>query len=206
MSDRLTITAVGRYNIFKDECNAISSSSSYDELITKLHLQAMTQYDYDMLKLQQQQQQQRYHQRPQEEHEIHSQRRKKRIILLVDDEPDHCLVYQIVLEDAGYECKSYTDSVQALQEFRPDYYDLVILDIKMPKLDGFALCEKIREIDKTVQIIFITASEVYYENFRKQYYPNLSNDVNTNCLQKPIGNQELIQIVNEMMATKDTKK
>jgi len=39
---------------------------------------------------------------------------------------------------------------------------LVILDIKMPKLDGFALCEKIRELDKTVQIIFITAAEEYY--------------------------------------------
>jgi len=57
----------------------------------------------------------------------------------------------------------------------------------MPKLDGFALCEKIREIDTAVQIIFITAGEVYYENFRKQYYPKMSNDVNINCLQKPVG-------------------
>ena len=55
---------------------------------------------------------------------------------------------------------SHTNSVQALQEFRPNYYDLVILDIKMPKLDGFALCEKIREIENTVQIIFITVGEV----------------------------------------------
>src|SRR5919202_5757250 len=85
-----------------------------------------------------------------------SQTRKKRI-LLVDDEPDHCIVYQIVLEDTEYECTSYTDSVKALQEFKPDYYDLVILDIRMPKLDGFALCEKIREVDREVRIIFITA-------------------------------------------------
>ena len=80
-------------------------------------------------------------------------------ILLVDDEIDHCLIYQIILQDAGYECKSYTDSVQALQQFKPNFYDLVILDIKMPRLDGFALCEKIRELDKTVHIIFITAAE-----------------------------------------------
>ena len=205
MGDHLTITAADCYNVFKDEYNTTSSSSSYyDELITKLHLQAMTEYDYDMLKLQQQQQQQRYHQKPQEEHEIHSQTRKKRI-LLVDDEPDHCMVYQIVLEDAGYECMSYTDSVQALQEFIPNYYDLILLDIKMPKLDGFALCEKIRELDKAVQIIFITAGEAYYENFRKQYYPKLSNDVNINCLRKPIGNEELIQLVNVTIATRDTK-
>ena len=139
-----------------------------------------------------------------EEKGLYNQKRKKRI-LLVDDEPDHCMVYQIVLEDAGYECKSYPDSVKALQEFRPSYYSLVILDIKMPKLDGFAFCEKLRELDKNIQIIFITASEVYYENFRKQYYPEISNDININCLQKPIGNQELIQIVNMTIATKYAK-
>src|ERR671931_442507 len=112
----------------------------------------------------------------------------KRRILLVDDEPDHCMIYQIVLED---DCVSYTDSVYALKEFKPNYYDLVILDIKMPKLDGFALCEKIRELDKAVQIIFITASEEYYQNFRKWYYPKIGKDTNINCIQKPIGNQGL---------------
>ena len=138
-----------------------------------------------------------------EKNELCNQKTRKRI-LLVDDEPDHCIVYQAVLENAGYECKSYTDSVKALQEFKPNYYDLVILDIKMPKLDGFALCEKIRELDNTIEIIFITASEWHYENFRIQYYPEISNDTNVNCLQKPIRNQELIQIVNMTIATIDT--
>ena len=201
MCDHLTITAAKCYNVFNDEYNTASSSSSYyDELTTKLHLQAMA--EYGVLK-QHQQQQQRYHQKPQEGQELHSQTRKKRI-LLVDDEPDHCLVYQVILEDTGHECTSYTDSIKALQEFRPDYYDLVILDIKMPKLDGFALCEKIRELDKNIQIIFVTASEVYYENFRKRYYPEISNDVNINCLQKPITNEELIKIVNMTIAPEDT--
>jgi DNA-binding response OmpR family regulator len=136
---------------------------------------------------------------------MHNQKSKARKrILLVDDEPDTCLCYQIVLEDAGFECHSYTDSVKALQEFTPFYYNLVILDIKMPILNGFALCEKIREFDKKLQIIFITAAEGYYENFRKQYYPELSKDININCLQKPIGNEELIQIVNMTIATKYT--
>jgi DNA-binding response OmpR family regulator len=72
-------------------------------------------------------------------------------------------------------------------------------------VDGFALCEKIREL-KTVQIIFITAGEAYYENFRKQYYPELSNDVNINCLQKPIGNKELIQVVKTTIDTRDTNR
>jgi hypothetical protein len=52
---------------------------------------------------------------------------RRNIILLVEDEPDVCMVYQIVLEDAGFECISYTDSVKALQEFRPNYYDLIYL-------------------------------------------------------------------------------
>ena len=131
-----------------------------------------------------------------------SNKKNKAKILLVDDESDHCLTYQIILQDAGYECKSYTDSVEALQQFKPNYYDLVILDIKMPRLDGFALCEKIREIDKAVQIIFITASEECYEKFRSQRFPELGK---INYIQKPIGNEELIQMVNKATSTKDTK-
>jgi CheY-like chemotaxis protein len=173
----------------------------YDEIITRLRLQAIEKYQYDS---QQQQQREKLRQQQEGEEEPHDQTRKKKI-LLVDDEPDHCMVYQIVLEDTGYECTSYTDSVRALQEFKPDYYDLVILDIRMPKLDGFALCEKIRKVDRDVQIIFITAGEAYYENFRNQHYPAISNDINISCLQKPIRNEELISIVNKTTARKEEK-
>jgi CheY-like chemotaxis protein len=54
----------------------------------------------------------------------------------------------------------------------------------MPVLDGFELCEEIRELDKSVHIIFITASEAYYEKFRNKHYPELGN---INYIQKPIG-------------------
>jgi two-component SAPR family response regulator len=63
----------------------------------------------------------------------------------------------------------------------------------MPVLNGFELCKKIREVDKTVHIVFITASEEYYEQFRSQHFPELGK---INYIQKPIGNQELVQIVN----------
>jgi DNA-binding response OmpR family regulator len=108
------------------------------------------------------------------------------------------MIYQIVLEDAGFECIPYTDSVKALQEFRPYYYDLILLDIKMPILNGFDLCKKIIELDKNIQIIFITASEQFYEKFRKQHFPELGN---INYIQKPIGNEELVQIVNTIVRT-----
>jgi PleD family two-component response regulator len=122
-----------------NESNKVYSSFDgryYDEMITRLRLHAIEKYRYDV-----QEQAREKLQEQEEEEKLHDQNNKKRI-LLVDDEPDICLLYQIVLQDAGYECKSYTDSAKAIQEFRPNYYDLVILDIKMPVLDGFELCKK----------------------------------------------------------------
>jgi DNA-binding response OmpR family regulator len=136
----------------------------------------------------------------QEEEKLHEQKTKSnKRILLVDDEPDICMVYQVVLEDAGYECIPYTDSVKALQEFRPYYYDLILLDIRMPVLNGFELCKKIRELDKTVHIVFITASEAYYEKFRSQHFPELGK---INYIQKPIGNEEFIREINKILIHK----
>jgi DNA-binding response OmpR family regulator len=134
------------------------------------------------------------------EQDMNDQKSTKRI-LLVDDEPDSCMSFQAVLEDAGYECKSYTDSVETIQEFRPLYYDLILLDIKMPVLNGFELCKRIIELDKTVHIIFITASEEYYEKFRGQRFPELGK---INYIQKPIGNEELVHIVNMIIANSIT--
>ncbi len=111
------------------------------------------------------------------------------------------MVYQMVLEDAGFECVSYTDSIKAMQEFKINFYDLILLDIKMPILNGFELCKKIREIDKTVHMIFITASEQYYEKFRGQHFPELGK---INYIQKPIGNDELVRLVNMMMSASST--
>jgi DNA-binding response OmpR family regulator len=62
----------------------------------------------------------------------------------------------------------------------------------MPMLDGFELCKKIREVDKSNQIIFITASGHYYDKIKKQSYPELSNIVS---VEKPIGNEELVKVV-----------
>ena len=133
-----------------------------------------------------------------EEGKLRSQTRIR--ILLVDDEPDTCLSYQIVLQNAGYECNSYTDSVKALKEFRPNYYDLCLLDIKMPMLNGFELCKKIRGVDISLYVIFITAAAEYFEKFRSRHYTEITNNNNTSFIQKPIGNDELVNIVNKTMA------
>ena len=130
--------------------------------------------------------------------ESQQKRNKVRRILVVDDEPNHCLIYRMTLQDAGFECASYTDPVKALQEFRPNYYDLVILDIRMPVLNGFELCKKIMELDKKVHIIFITALPEYYKDIRNKSYPELRNTV---YIQKPVTNEGITEIVNQTLGS-----
>ena len=180
MNDLSTKISGDRYFNKSERISNSFDAKNYDEIITKLNLQTRHEYQFRML---------------QQQEELISQKRKR--ILLVDDEPDTCMVYQIVLEDAGFKCISYTDSVKALREFRPFYHDLILLDIKMPVLNGFELCERIRQIDKSVHIIFITASESYYERFRGQHFPELGK---INYIQKPIGNDELVRLVNMIIA------
>ena len=113
------------------------------------------------------------------------------------------MVYQIVLENAGFQCVSYTDSVKALQEFKPYFYDLVILDIKMPVLDGFEFCRKISEVDSAIGIIFITALSEHYRKVRdQQSYPEYINA--TTYIQKPVENEELVKKVIEILTTGNT--
>jgi CheY-like chemotaxis protein len=167
----------------------------HDKIMTRLNLKTIEEY----------QRTKRYPQKQKNQEEeqggLHNEITRRKRILVVDDEPDVCMVYQIVLEDAGFECKSYIDPVKALKEFRPNYYDLILLDIKMPVLSGFELCKKILELDKTVHIVFITASEEYYEQFRSQHFPELGK---INYIQKPIGNDELLHIVNMIIANSIT--
>ena len=161
----------------------------YDQIVTKVNLQAREQQRKPSVLL------------GQTARSSKDKDKKKKKVLLVDDEPDTCMVYQMTLEDAGYECISYTDPVKALQEFRLAYYNLILLDIKMPVLNGFELCEKIREVDRAVHIIFITATEQYYERFRTQHYPELGK---VNYIQKPIANDELVRIVNAIVGNSIT--
>jgi PleD family two-component response regulator len=162
-----TDTSADYYNESKKLSDLIDTKY-YDKIMTKLHLKIREEYQRTKRCSQKQKIEEE-----EEQEELHDQTRRSKRILVVDDEHDICMVYQIVLQDASYECISYIDPVKALKEFRATYYDLVILDIKMPVLNGFELCKKIIELDKTVHIVFITASEEYYEQFRSQHFPEL---------------------------------
>ena len=66
-------------------------------------------------------------------------------ILLIDDEPDITFTIKDILEDNGFQVDSFNDPILALNYYEVSFYDLVILDIKMPKMDGFELYTKIKK-------------------------------------------------------------
>jgi CheY-like chemotaxis protein len=110
---------------------------------------------------------------------------------LIDDEPDVIYTTRKVLEINGFRVDSYTDPTLALSNFRPGLYDLLLLDIKMPKINGFDLYQKIREIDSNVKTCFLTASELFYEEYRRlEAHPRLDKQY---FIQKPIRSEELIR-------------
>jgi len=118
-------------------------------------------------------------------------------ILIVDDEPDISSLFKIILEQNNeFIVHSFTNPLLALKNFKPDLYDLLLVDIKMPEMDGLEFYREIRKIDKKVKLCFITASEKYYEPFRKEIYDILGE----NCfIQKPIANDDLLKLVNIMI-------
>jgi CheY-like chemotaxis protein len=91
-------------------------------------------------------------------------------ILLVDDDPDITLAFKVGLEDdKSFEVYAYTDPLEALSSFKPHFYDLLLVDINMPKMNGCELCSRILEIDVNVRICFITAGDTNIEALREVY-------------------------------------
>jgi DNA-binding response OmpR family regulator len=123
---------------------------------------------------------------------------KKKKVLIVDDEPDVSNVLKKVFDRSGFNADSYDDPILALENFKAGSYDLVLLDIKMPEMDGFRLYQEMRKIDSKVKVCFLTASEMYYERFRKQEVLGaLDKEI---FLRKPIGNEDLIKKINTIIS------
>jgi DNA-binding response OmpR family regulator len=118
----------------------------------------------------------------------------KRRILVVDDEPDIATALQIGLEAGGFDVDALIDPESVLSNFGPGLYDLVLVDIRMPKMDGFELHEQLKNIDPDVKVCFLTASGMYHEEFREKEHSDLSNDV---FIQKPITTCDLIREIDK---------
>jgi DNA-binding response OmpR family regulator len=115
---------------------------------------------------------------------------KRKRILVVDDESDLTLFYRMSLEYHGFEVETFNDPRKALSNFKTDYYNLIILDIKMPNMDGFELYTELRKRDKKAKVCFLTASELYYKEFRMKEYTALDKSL---FIRKPIGNEDMIK-------------
>jgi DNA-binding response OmpR family regulator len=117
-------------------------------------------------------------------------------ILVVDDEPDLTKVSTLALEYHGFKVDAFNDPQEALSKFKPGSYDLIILDIKMPKMDGFELYHEIKKKDNNAKVCFLTASELYYEEFRNKEYRALDRNL---FIRKPIDNEDLVKQINKMI-------
>jgi len=76
-------------------------------------------------------------------------------------------IFSLGLQDEGFEVYTYNDPLDALSKFRPKFYDLLLVDINMPKMNGIDLSREILELDSNVKICFITAGEANIEVLRE---------------------------------------
>jgi DNA-binding response OmpR family regulator len=91
-------------------------------------------------------------------------------ILIVDDDPDITLTFKLGLEKNGFAVTVFNDPLKALSKFTAGLYDFVLLDIRMPKMNGFELYREIEKIDDNLKVCYITAFVVYYESL-KEIFP-----------------------------------
>jgi len=114
-------------------------------------------------------------------------------ILLVDDEPDIIFTITKILEENGFKVDSFNDPLLALNSYKVNFYDLVILDIKLPKMDGFELYTKIREKDPKVKMCFLTAVTKLNEEAGKIRLA-LGKTINEDYfIQKPVEMEDLLK-------------
>ena len=123
---------------------------------------------------------------------------RKRSILVVDDEPDIVITLRTVLERNNFTVDAYTEPQQAIKSFKPDVCNLLILDIKMPQMNGFELYKELRKIDEKIKVCFLTAlSELHdYDAFKREVFPKSGQRY---YVQKPIENDEILVRINEIL-------
>ena len=119
---------------------------------------------------------------------------KKKQVLIVDDELDVITVLKMILDQNGFNADSCDDPISALENFKAGSYDLLLLDIKMPEMDGFRLYQEMKRTDSKVKVCFLTASEMYYESFREE---GECSAIDKNLfIRKPVENEYLIEKIN----------
>ena len=117
----------------------------------------------------------------------------------MDDEWDMTSLLKKALKSSGFSVDVLNDSERALMNFKPHFYDLVILDIIMPKMEGFDLYKELKKLDRNVKVCFLTASEKYREDLRVGEYQTLSKDL---FIQKPLSIKDLTKEIHKRIGSK----
>jgi two-component system, OmpR family, response regulator ChvI len=126
----------------------------------------------------------------------------KNRILIVDDEPDIAQVLMMGLEKNGFAVDTYNDPLNVISNFKADSYDLLLIDIKMPKMNGFELYNKLHQIDEKAKICFITAYELYYDEFQRMF-----PKIKVECfIRKPVSINNLARVLKDELQHKDGNK
>jgi DNA-binding response OmpR family regulator len=115
-------------------------------------------------------------------------------ILLVDDEPDITFSFNMILEDNGFVVDAFNDPLDALSSFKRGFYDIALLDIRMPKMNGFELSSELRKTDEKMKIVFMTAFDIHSEDYNNNNNKSkflLSNEGPV-VLKKPISLNDLV--------------
>ena len=94
--------------------------------------------------------------------------------MIIDDDPDINNLFKIYLEHDDFQVDSYTDPVNALYYFKKGKYDLILLDLKMPQIDGIAILYASKNRDDKA-IICLTTADIFYLEQLKEKYPILRN-------------------------------
>jgi CheY-like chemotaxis protein len=115
-------------------------------------------------------------------------------LLVVDDDEDNLQLFGAILTNYNFTVDLFSDPVKALVEFRPNYYDLVILDYLMPSVNGLELYKAIKEKEPTAKIMFLTAS---HETIK------LNSMENPKIVRKPVFVTKLIQEIKGMLGVNE---
>ena len=126
----------------------------------------------------------------------------KKRILIVDDEKDVGWTLKLILENYGFDIDCFTDSATALEKFKPNLYDLIILDIRMAEINGFELYDELKSRDSNIKTLFITAlsSVEPYNTRNSKVYPLRGV---RHFMKKPVSSEELLEQVYSMMVPEE---
>jgi DNA-binding NtrC family response regulator len=127
---------------------------------------------------------------------IESHERIMTSVLVIDDDPDITKLYKTALEEGGMiNVSTYNDPKKALSEFKPNMFNIALIDVRMPSMNGFELYGEIKKLDPHIKVCFVTGFEVNYRAL-KEIFPDLPEEC---YISKPTTMKHLIDHVHDLL-------